>query len=286
MRVSFLGTGLMGGPMAERLIDGGYEVTVYNRTREKALPLAEKGARIAESAREAVAAGECTVIMLKDAGAIRGLLEEDGRLPDLDGRTILQMSTIGSAESLRLMEDVRRAGGDYLEAPVLGSTPQAKEGTLLVVVGSTPEQFERWGELLRRFGPEPRRIGPVGHAATLKLAINQLIGSLAASFSLSLGMVRRSGLDVDGFMDVLRKSAFYAPAFDRKLPNMLARDFSNPNFPAALLLKDVDLVLAEAAGLGLRTEALEGVRAILAKTVEEGRGEADYSALYGVVDPG
>lgn len=286
MRVSFLGTGLMGRPMAERLIDGGYEVTVYNRTRDKALPLAEKGARIAASAREAVEAGECTVIMLKDAGAIRGLLEEDGRLPDLGGRTIVQMSTISSAESLRLMEDVRRAGGDYLEAPVLGSTPQAREGTLLVAVGSTPEQFERWGELLRRFGSEPRRIGPVGHAATLKLAINQLIGSLAASFSLSLGMVQRSGLDVDGFMDVLRKSTFYAPTFDRKLPNMLARDFSNPNFPAALLLKDVDLVLAEAAGLGLRTEALEGVRAILAKTVEEGLGEADYSALYGVVDPG
>jgi 3-hydroxyisobutyrate dehydrogenase len=285
MRVSFIGTGLMGRPMAERLLSGGYEVTVYNRTREKAEPLGAKGARIADSAREAVEVGEAVVFMVRDAAAVRDLLAEDGTFPDLTGKTVIQMSTISSTESVALAGEVRGAGGDYLEAPVLGSVPQAVEGTLLVMVGGTPEQFERWGDLLRRFGPEPRLVGPVGYASALKLSMNQLIGSLAAAFSLSLGMARRKGIDVEVFMDVLRKSAFYAPTFDRKLPQMLARDFSNTNFPADLLLKDLDLVRSEANILGLDTTALQGVREVVNRTVAAGKGREDYAALYEVIDP-
>ncbi len=94
MRVSFIGTGLMGRPMAERLLRGGYEVTVYNRTREKAEPLAAKGARIADSAREAVKAGEAVVFMVRDASAVRNLLAAGGSFSDLPRKTVIQMSTI------------------------------------------------------------------------------------------------------------------------------------------------------------------------------------------------
>jgi 3-hydroxyisobutyrate dehydrogenase len=285
LKVSFIGTGLMGRPMAERLLAPGYEVTVYNRMREKAEPLAAKGARIAATSREAVAAGEAVVFMVQDGGAVRDLLTEGGSFPDLAGKTVIQMSTIAPSESVALADDVHKAGGDYLEAPVLGSVPQAAEGSLLVMVGGEPGQLERWGDLLRRFGPEPRLIGPVGHAATLKLAMNQLIGSLAAGFSLSLGMVRRKGIDVETFLEVLRQSAFHAATFDRKLPQMLARDFSNTNFPAALLLKDLDLVGSEARRLGLDTTALQGVRDVVNRAVEAGKGREDYAALYSVIDP-
>lgn len=285
MRIAFFGTGLMGRPMAERLLSGGSEVTVYNRTREKAEALAGLGARVAASPREALEAGECAVFMVRDGGVVRQLLSEDGTIRDLGGRTVIQMSTIAPAESVALQEDVRRAGGDYLEAPVLGSVPQAQEGSLLVMVGGTGEQLDRWEGVLRRFGPEPRLIGPVGHAATLKLAMNQLIGSLAAAFSLSLGMVRRKGIDVEVFLEILRRSAFHAATFDRKLPQMLARDFANTNFPAGLLLKDLDLVRAEAGTLGLDTTALEGVRAVVSRTVEDGKEREDYSALYEAIDP-
>jgi 3-hydroxyisobutyrate dehydrogenase len=285
MRVAFIGTGLMGYPMAERVLAAGHELTAYNRTRDKAEPLARKGARIAGSAREAIEAGECAVFMVKDGSVVRELLSDEGFIPSLGGRTIVQMSTIGPAESVKLMEDVRGAAGDYLEAPVLGSVPQAEEGKLLVMMGGNAEQFEHWGDLLRCFGPEPRRVGPVGHAATLKLAMNQLIGSLSAAFSLSLGMVRRKGIEAGLFMDILRQSAFYAPTFDRKLPQMLARDFTSPNFPAALLLKDLDLTRAEAGALGLDTTALDGVRDIVKKTVEADRGREDYAALYETIDP-
>jgi len=285
MRVAFIGTGLMGRPMAERVLAAGHELIVYNRTVEKAEPLARKGARIARSADEAIAAGECTVFMVKDGSVVRELLSDEGFIPSLGGRTVIQMSTIAPVESVKLMQDVRGAAGDYLEAPVLGSVPQAEQGSLMVMVGGNAEQLDRWGDLLRCFGPEPRLIGPVGHAAALKLAMNQLIGSLSAAFSLSLGMVRRKGIETELFMDILRQSAFFAPTFDRKLPQMLARNFASPNFPAALLLKDLDLARSEAGGLGLDTTALDGVREIVKKTVEEDRGREDYAALYETIDP-
>jgi 3-hydroxyisobutyrate dehydrogenase len=285
MRVAFIGTGLMGYPMAERVLAAGHELIVYNRTREKAEPLARRGARVAASSREAIEAGECTVFMVKDGSVVRELLSDEGYIPSLGGRTVIQMSTIGPAESVKLMEEVRGAAGDYLEAPVLGSVPQAEQGGLLVMVGGNPGQLERWGDLLRCFGPEPRLVGPVGQAATLKLAMNQLIGSLSAAFSLSLGMARRKGIETGLFMDILRQSAFFAPTFDRKLPQMLARDFSSPNFPAALLLKDLDLARAEAGALGLDTTALDGVRDVVKKTVEADRGREDYAALYETIDP-
>ena len=285
MRVAFIGTGLMGYPMAERVLAAGHELIVYNRTREKAEPLARKGARIAASSHEAIEAGECTVFMVKDGSVVRDLLSDEGYIPSLGGRTIIQMSTIGPAESVKLKEEVRGAAGEYFEAPVLGSVPQAEQGALLVMVGGNAGQLERWGDLLRCFGPEPRLVGGVGQAAALKLAMNQLIGSLSAAFSLSLGMARRKGIETDVFMDILRQSAFFAPTFDRKLPQMLARDFSSPNFPAALLLKDLDLARAEAGALGLDTTALDGVRDVVKKTVEADRGREDYAALYETIDP-
>ncbi|HET9228194.1 MAG TPA: NAD(P)-dependent oxidoreductase, partial [Thermoanaerobaculia bacterium] len=192
MRIAWIGTGLMGRPMAERLLAAGHEVTVYNRTREKAEALAASGATVANSAQEAIDRGEAVFLMLKDAVAIRDLLF-DG---NLEGRTVVQMSTIGPSESTALAEEVRQRGGDYLEAPVLGSTPQARDGKLLVMAGGTPEQFGRWLEVFRALGPEPILVGPVGQASALKLAVNQLIGALSATFSLRLGMVRRQGIDV------------------------------------------------------------------------------------------
>jgi 3-hydroxyisobutyrate dehydrogenase len=285
MKVAVIGTGLMGRPLAERLLGAGHAVTVYNRTQEKAEALAGLGARVAASAAEALAAAELAVVMLKDAPAIHAALAPDGRFPDLAGRTIVQMSTIGSADSTGLRDDVERAGGEYLEAPVLGSTPQAKEGKLLVLVGGTAEQFERHLPFLRAFGPEPVRVGEVGQAATFKLALNQLIAGETATFALSLGLVRRKGIDVDLFLQVLRQSALYAKTFDAKLPRYMAHSYDDPNFPTRLLLKDIDLIRAEAGALGLGLAGLDGIRVLVEQAIAQGLGEGDYSALYEAVDP-
>lgn len=129
------------------------------------------------------------------------------------------------------------------------------------------------------------RVGGLGSAAAVKLALNQIIASHITALSLALGLVRGSGVPPELFMDILRKSALYAGAFDGKLPRLLDRDFKNPNFPTEMLLKDVDLALSEARDLELDPSALNGIRQVLENAIACGFARDDYSAVYAVVDP-
>lgn len=283
-RLAFLGTGLMGAPMARRLLAAGHELTVWNRTRSRAEPLAADGATVAASPAEAVAGAAAVVTMVADAAAVSEALFPAGTDSPLAGRAVLQMSTIGPDESRELARRVADAGGEWLEAPVLGSIPQASDGSLLIMAGGEPALYERWRPVLEAMGT-PRLVGPVGHAATLKLAMNQLIASITAAYASSLGLVRRAGVDVDAFADTVRASALYAPTFDKKLANMLERRFEPANFPARHLLKDVRLFEHAAGRFGLDTAFVEGVRTLLEATVARGLADVDYSALAAAVDP-
>jgi 3-hydroxyisobutyrate dehydrogenase len=223
--------------------------------------------------------------MLTNASAIEKLLLSDSAKTQLKGRTIIQMGTISPQESQEIEKQVIAAGGEYLEAPVLGSIPEAEAGKLIVMVGATPEQFAKWSNLLQNFGSEPRLIGSVGTAAAVKLALNQLIASLTTAFALSLSLVQKQGVEVETFMELLRQSALYAPTFDKKLKRMLERDFTNPNFPTKHLLKDTNLFLKQAESNNLNTNSLEGVRQILEIAQEMGLADGDYSALFNAVNP-
>ncbi|MBD3274454.1 MAG: NAD-binding protein [Candidatus Marinimicrobia bacterium] len=278
MDVSLLGTGLMGYPMVETLLEANMNVTAYNRTRKKASPLKKKGADIAESPSDAIQKGEVNILVLTDAAAIDEVLFTDNSI-DFMGKTIIQMGTISPEQSENLMKKIKSAGGDYFEAPVLGNKHHARSGELDVMVGGTDEQYQRWSQLLKIFGTL-RHVGPVGTAAALKLALNQLIASLSASFGLSLKLVQKRGVDVDMFMSILRDSALYAPQFDKKLDGWLSSDYSDPNFPTEHLLKDVELMLQASRAERLETASLEGVKLILNHAIEKGYDGQDYSSLF------
>lgn len=280
MNIALLGTGLMGRPMAHRLLRAGHSLSVYARAPDQAAEVVAAGAHLAPTPAEAVRGAGAIVLMLSDAAAIDAVLLGPAARAELSGRRVIQMGTIGPAESRRIAHAVEQAGGSYLEAPVLGSIPEAERGTLLVMVGGSPEDYEASRDLLGAFGHDPVYLGAVGSAAAAKLALNQLIASMTAAFALSLAWVEHSGVEVDAFMKLLRESALYAPTFDKKLPRLRARDYANPNFPTRHLLKDVNLFLREAAGLGLGAEALEGVQHRLEVAIARGYADADYSALY------
>ena len=285
MKIAILGTGLMGFPMAERLLETGHELIVFNRTRDKALPLIQKGAALADSPHQAIRETDLALLLLTDAAAIRETLEPQGRLPDLTGCSLCQMGTIAPRESIALMEDIRRAGGEYLEAPVLGSRPQAREGRLIVMVGAEDAQFQRWRQVLGDLSQDPRRVGRVGQAAALKLAFNQLIAAELTGFATALGLVRHHQVEVEDFMTLLRQSALYAPTFDAKLPRLESGDFEQPNFPARLLLKDLELAKGVAEEAGLHTSSLAGLCQLVRDALDQGRGDNDYSVIAAVVDP-
>ena len=284
-RIALFGTGLMGAPLAERLLAAGYRLIVWNRSPEKAAPLVAKGAVQAETPAQAVASAEVLITWLSNEKAVQDVLFPAERASLLEGKTLLQMGTIGPSHSRALMDAAHAHGANYLEAPVLGSIPEAKKGTLLLMVGSSAREYERFLPLLKVFGENPVHVGEVGQAAAMKLAFNQLIASLTAAFSLSLGLIQEEGVRVELFMDMLRESALYAPTFDKKLMRMLQRDYANPNFPTRHLLKDADLFLDAAAEHGLTAACLEGVRDTIAVTLAKGLADADYSAINEVIHP-
>lgn len=285
MQVALLGTGLLGRAVAERLQATGHDLTVYNRSPEKTQALRERGIRIAADPIEAMAAAGVMLLFLSDAAAIRAVLCNSVNGPALKHRTVIQMGTIGPAESRLIQREIECFGGRYLEAPVLGSIAEAHAGTLLIMVGATPEQYAEFAPLWKALGSEARLIGPVGKAAVLKLALNQLIAAEMTAFALSLGVISREGVPVEEFMGILRKSALYASMFDKKLPRLSERHYETPNFSTRHLLKDVELAIHAAASLRLDTEGLQAIGSLLAKTIERGWGTMDYSALYEVINP-
>lgn len=285
MKVGLIGVGLMGLPMAQRLLNAGIAPIVYNRTVAKLEPLAAAGITTSPSVVELIRACECIILMVTNAEAIREVVLSSEAQQELAGKTIIQMGTIAPIESEAIAVEVNAAGAEYLEAPVLGSIPEVVAGKLIVMVGASPAQFEAWRGLLQHFGTDPMLVGPVGTAAALKLALNQMIGALTTAFASSLGFVMRQGVEVELFMKILRGSALYAPTFDKKLQRMVDRDFDRPNFPTKHLLKDMRLFVNAAERVGVDTEGVAGVATILERAIALSLADADYSSLYAAVNP-
>ncbi len=283
MKIGLIGTGLMGKPMGMRLLAAGFDLSVYNRTKEKTKELGEKGATVFESSKDLIEQTEIIILMLAHYEAIHDTLFSENA--DLNSKTILQMSTISPKESAQLKTRIENSGGEYLEAPVLGSIPQASNGELIIMVGSSVPQFKSYKNILDVLGNKVLHAGEVPKAAALKLALNQLIVTETAAFSMSLGYVRNSNVDINIFMDILRGSALYAPTFDKKLDRYLNRNFDNPNFPVKHLLKDLNLISESFSSENINNLILEAEKPILQKAIEIGLGDKDYSALYNVIHP-
>lgn len=285
MNITLLGTGLMGQALVEHLLTKGQSVTVYNRTAEKVVDLQQKGALVANTAQAALMNCEICILMLSDAVAINTVLDSIDKETFKD-KLIIQMGTIAPNESRAIQHYVTERQGRYLECPVLGSLPEARSGTLILMAGGSDEDFNVALPLLEIMGKNPRHIGDIGQGATVKLAMNQLIAGLTASFALSLALVEKEGIATEQFMSIVRDSALYAPTFDKKLDRMLARDFTRPNFPTKHLAKDTRLFLSVAQELNLETCALEGISQLLDKTLAQGLEDTDYSAIMAGITKG
>ncbi|MDA7676887.1 NAD(P)-dependent oxidoreductase [bacterium] len=275
--IALLGTGLLGEAIGRRLLERGVTLKVWNRSSDKCESLLKQGAVLIENLAGAAKGCQAVITVLRDGPVSAEVIAELG---DLDAVCCLPMGTMGISESRQLELQVQAQHGAYLEAPVLGSKPEALKGTLLVMAGGDAEVFEQQLPLLRLLSVDPKLMGPSGSAAASKLALNQLIASLTHGYSLALRLVQASGLEVERFMEVLRPSALYAPTVDKKLERMLSHDFTNPNFSTALMRKDLQLFVREAGLAGLNAEALVGLVELLTRAEGTPLDAADYSALH------
>ncbi len=254
MRVAVIGAGLMGGAIAQKLFEHKNDVIAFNRTKEKLNHLKEIGIKIAETAQDAIEKSDIIILMLADANAINQVMNNDEVLSKIKDKLIIQMGTILPDESKEFQKLFNDYGAEYFEAPVLGSVPQILNENLIVLFGGSKDQFEKYKDTFNSFSKDIYYIGEVGKAAAIKLAFNNLIASLIPAFSLSFGIVQKSNVDYNIFMEILRKSALYAPTFDSKLPFIINNDFSKANFPTKHLLKDGKLIEKFASELNLNTK--------------------------------
>jgi len=275
--VALLGTGLLGESIGQRLLERGVSLYVWNRTRDRSQALIDAGAQALNSPSEAPRCCDSLITVLRDGPVTAAVLNDIG---PLDGSTLITMGTVGVTESQALAQQAAQQGGRYLEAPVLGSKPQALNGSLLVMAGGEEQVFEEQHPLLSHLSQDPLLVGPVGSGAATKLALNQLIASLTHSFSISLQLIQRAGVPVETFMAILRTSALYAPTFDKKLQRMLDHNYADPNFSTALLRKDLRLFLEEATTAGLQDQGLSGLLTLLEQAKGTDLDEQDYCALH------
>lgn len=284
MQIAILGGGLMGQAVSQRLINQQQTLTVYNRSPDKLTALRDLGAEITDNAEQAVADADIILLLLSDATAIEAVLASiSGHL--LRGNLLVQMGTISPQQSQQIADYCQQLNAGYLECPVLGSLPEARSGKLILMAGGEASDYQFALPVLKLLGENPQLIGPVGQGAAMKLAMNQLIAGLTASFSLSLALIENQGIDSEQFMALLRNSALYAPTFDKKLERMRQRDFADPNFPTKHLAKDSHLFLEVAEQLRLDASGLQGVMKLLDKTLAMGLENTDYSAIYAAVSP-
>jgi len=264
-KVAVVGLGGMGSRVAQRLIDAGHELTVWNRTPAKAEPL---GVPIAATPAEAAASSEIVITMVADPPALRAVTEgPEGIAAGADEtRTVIEMSTVGPEAIERLASHL---SAQLLDAPVLGSLSEAEAGTLSIFVGGEREPFERHSDLLAVLG-NPLYVGPSGSGAAAKLVANTTLINVIGALGEALALAEVLGLSRETAFAVLGTTALAAQA-ERRRPALESGEFP-PRFPLRLARKDADLIAEQ--GLDLRVTM--AARSWLA---EAGDGNQDYSAV-------
>ena len=276
-KAAVVGLGAMGSRIAGQLLAAGHDLIVWNRTAEKAAPLVEGGAVLAETPAEAAASSEAVLLMVADPGALRSVCEgPQGVLAGArTGTTLIQMSTVGPADVADLAAKLPE-GVELLDSPVLGSISEAEAGTLEVFASGEPELVERWRPLLSALGAV-LHVGPVGAGTAAKLVANStLLGTLGV-LGEALGLARALGLPDEQAFEVLAETPLAAQAERRREP------FEKGDYPLRFALslgrKDAELITAAAAGAGLDAKVAAAVAEWFAEAEQAGRGELDYSAI-------
>jgi 3-hydroxyisobutyrate dehydrogenase-like beta-hydroxyacid dehydrogenase len=221
--LGFVGLGVMGSQMVNRLLDKGHTVTGYNRTRRKAQWLVDKGMRWADSPRAVAAAADITFAMVTNAAAIAAVTDgPDGIIRGLSaGKLFVDMSTVSPELSRATAAKVRAQGADMVDAPVSGSVLTLQEGKLSVMVGGSRQSFELLKPLLLDIGPKVTHVGDNGLALAMKIAVNLSLAVQMLAFSEGVLLAEKSGIGREVAVDVLTHSAVASPMIQYRGPFIL-----------------------------------------------------------------
>jgi 3-hydroxyisobutyrate dehydrogenase-like beta-hydroxyacid dehydrogenase len=282
MKVGFVGLGSMGGGMAESLLSVGHELVVYNRTRERAERLRERGARVAATPREAARDAQVVVTMLADDAAVESVtFGGDGLLSGLaEGAVHVSSSTISVALSERLAAAHAAAKQGFVSAPVFGRPDAAAAGKLWVVVAGPSDDVDRCVPLLEAVGRGMTRLGESPSAANVvKLAGNFMIASMIEALGEAFALARKAGIPPATFLDVFGAVFARSPIFERYAALVAKEAYEPAGFKARLGLKDLSLALAAGETLRVPMPLASLLHDNLMTAVAQGNGDLDWSVI-------
>ncbi len=282
--LGFVGLGVMGGRMAKRLLDAGYSVVGYNRTRDKARWLAEAGLRLAASPREVAAAADFVFTMVTDTPALEAVTcGPDGILAGLRPRAILvEMSTVGPEAVRALAAGVAERGAELLDAPVSGSPATLDAGQLSFMVGGSEAVLERVRPYLTAIGPTLTHVGGVGLAKAMKIAINQGLAVQMLTFAESVLLAEKAGIARERAVEALLRSVVASPMLRYRGPFVLGMP-TEAWFDVEMMQKDLKLSLdlGRASGVPLPTVSVTNEMLTAARGL--GLAGYDFAVVFDVV---
>jgi 2-hydroxy-3-oxopropionate reductase len=284
-RVGFIGLGIMGKPMAQNLMDAGYELTVHNRSPRKAEELGEQGATVAASPREVAQNSDVIITMLPGPPEVREIVAgEDGLLENArEGSLIVDMSTSSPVLARELARYADERGVGMLDAPVSGGDVGAIEGTLSIMVGGEEGDFERASPLFETMGETVTYVGPAGAGQVTKAA-NQIVVALvieAVSEALVLGSA--GGVAPEKILEVLGGGLAGNKVMEVKREKFLSREFE-PGGKVEFHRKDLGIALAAGREYGVVLPVTAVVNQMFEALMAKGRGGWDHSALLSLVE--
>ena len=282
-RIGWVGVGRMGSPMISRLLDAGYQVTVYNRTREKADPLQALGAGVVDSP---AALADCDIVFTMVAGSDdlkqvtlgpEGVLTRGDRAPAI----LIDSSTVSAEASEEVRAHADTVGTALLAAPVSGNPSVVRAGRLTVVVSGPAEAYATARPVLEALGRGATYVGDGDRARLVKICHNLALGIVAQTLAEITVLAEKGGISRSDFLAFFNDSVMGSTFSRYKTPALVTLDYT-PTFTPALLLKDFDLGLDAAHGLGVDVPLVTHVRALVASMIEEGYTDVDFAALLSV----
>jgi 3-hydroxyisobutyrate dehydrogenase len=277
MEIAWIGTGIMGAQMARRLLKAGHGVRVFNRTPERARPLADDGAVLAPDATAAAAGAELIFIMVPDTPDVEKVIVKIE--PSLTrGQVVLDMSTIAPEAERRTADKLGALGVDYLDAPVSGGETGAIEGTLAIMVGGAKSAFDRARPLLEHLGRRITYMGPSGAGQTTKLANQIAVALTLEATAEALLFATRGGLDPATVLDAIGAGAAASWQLSNLGPKIIAQDY-RPGFFVKLIRKDLRLVTEAAHQNGIALPGLNMMTSMFNATAALGHDLDGTQAL-------
>ena len=284
VKIGIIGTGMLGEAVGLHLLDSGYSVSVYNRTKSKTKNLEEKGADVADIPSVVAESSDLIITCVKDADAVKQVLFGQGGVVSgkHDDMTVADMSTINPNAAKEISKKLHDEKIKSIEIPVMGGPNVAIDGKLVLMASGDKESFERFSQVFNTIANKTFFLGESGSAHSIKLAMNLQISLLALSLSEGIMLTKKAGFDPEIFLEILNSTYFSTGMSQNKAFKMI-KDEYQPTFTLKNMKKDLDTIIASAKDFDAKLPIAERANEIYKQALDAGFGEIDYTGILAYI---